>query len=29
VTQDDFPGILAAIGEQNRRGFGPRADQPD
>ena len=29
VTQDDFPDILAAIREQNRREFGPRADQPD
>jgi hypothetical protein len=29
VTQDDFPVILAAIREQNRREFGPRADQPD
>ena len=29
VTQDDFPAILAAIREQNRREFGPRANQPD
>ena len=29
VTQDDFPVILTAIGEQNRREFGPRADRPD
>ena len=29
VTQDDFPVIVAAIREQNRREFGPRADQPD
>jgi hypothetical protein len=29
VTQDDFPVILAAIGEQNRSEFGPRADRPD
>jgi hypothetical protein len=29
VTQDDFPDILAATREQNRREFGPRADQPD
>ena len=29
VTQEDFPAIVAAIREQNRREFGPRADQPD
>jgi hypothetical protein len=29
VTQDDFPFIVAAIHEQNRREFGPRADRPD
>jgi hypothetical protein len=29
VTQDDFPVIVAAIREQNRREFGPRADRPD
>jgi hypothetical protein len=29
VTQDDFPAIVAAIREQNRREFGPRADRPD
>jgi len=26
---DDFPAILAAIREQNRREFGPFADRPD
>jgi len=26
--QDDFPAILAAIREQNRREFGPFADRP-
>jgi hypothetical protein len=29
VTQEDFPVIVAAIREQNRREFGPRADRPD
>ena len=29
VTQDDFPAILEAIREQNRREFGPFADRPD
>ena len=29
VTQDDFPAIVAAIRDQNRREFGPRAEQPD
>jgi hypothetical protein len=29
VTQDDFPVIVAAIREQNRREFGSRADRPD
>lgn len=29
VTQDSFPAIVAAIREQNRREFGPRADRPD
>jgi hypothetical protein len=29
VTQDDFPVIVAAIREQNRREFGPNADRPD
>jgi hypothetical protein len=29
VTQDDFPAIVAAIREQNRREFGVRADRPD
>jgi hypothetical protein len=29
VTQDAFPEIVAAIREQNRREFGPRADRPD
>jgi hypothetical protein len=29
VTQDDFPAIVAAIREDNRREFGPRADRPD
>src|SRR6266850_7980550 len=29
VTQDDFPAILAAIREQNRREFGSFADRPD
>jgi hypothetical protein len=29
VTQDDFAVIVAAIREQNRREFGPRADRPD
>jgi hypothetical protein len=29
VTQDDLPVIVAAIREQNRREFGPRADRPE
>jgi hypothetical protein len=29
VTQRDFPGIVAAIREQNRAEFGDNADRPD
>jgi hypothetical protein len=29
ITHRDFPAIIAAIQEQNREEFGPRADRPD
>ena len=29
ITQADFPAIMAAMREQNREEFGPKADRPD
>ena len=29
LTQDDFPKIMEAVREENRRMYGPRADRPD